>query len=426
MLCHYINEGGVLLTKDALISSIDIGTAYIRAVIAELREDGEVDILGIGETPSHGVRKGAIVNIDAASQALSEAVEAAEVMAGVEVANVVVGLGGDHVQSINSKGVVGIQSKNREITPFEIERVLESARSVRLPVEKEIIHAIPQEYAIDEQDGIKNPIGMAGTRLEAEVHVITGVRTSIDNLLKVVKKSGFGLADLIVNPLAAAEAVLTEGEKELGIVVVDIGKATTGVEVFVEGAVWHTAVLPIGSEYITNDIAMGLKMPANAAEETKRNYGCAHLPLVGEHEVIEIPSVGERAPRTIQKRALAEIIEPRVEELFRFVLKELRNAKCDDILTAGAVLTGGAASLDGMPEVAESVFGNMAARIGYPKGFNGMVDITQKPGFAAAVGLVLTTAHEAMQTGKLPKKGAKAGGPGGFSKLRDWLGEFFS
>lgn len=419
------------MAKEHIIASVDIGTGNVRAVIGEVRGSEELDILGRGEAPSEGVRRGVIVNIESAANALSEAVEAAEVMAGVEVGSVIAALNGDHIQSLNSKGVIGVTARNREITAFEVERVVESARSIRLPAEREIIHVMAQEFAIDEQDGIKSPVGMAGTRLEAEVHVITGAHTAIDNLFKVAKKAGLAIDDIVVGAIAAPEATLTEDEREIGVALVDIGKATTNVAIFIEGAIWHTAVLPVGGDHITNDIAMGLRMSAAAAEETKMLYGVAHAALVGEEELIEAPSVGDRPPRTVQKRALAEIIEPRVEEIFRFVLKEIEKADCRNILAAGAVVVGGTAQLEGICETAESALESMGVRVGYPRGFTGMTDLSRKPDYATVVGLLRMHMSEGGKASKAAKPAKRAGssqssGATIGKKLGGWFREFFS
>lgn len=414
------------MAKSLIYTGIDIGTDSIITVIGEVTEDGELDIIGTGEEPSSGVRRGAIVNIDAAAEAVSRSVESAEIMAGLEAGKVIVGIGGEHITGINSKGVIGVNTKNREITDSEIMRVLDSAKSVRLGAEREIIHVISQEYKIDEQDGIKDPRGMSGTRLEAEVHIITGSLTNIENTLKVIKKSALTLGDVVVIPLAAAEAVLGTQEKDLGVVLIDIGRATTSVAVFIEGALWYTAVLPIGGEHVTNDIAMGMRIHPTAAETLKREYGCAYEALVDESEIIEVPAALDKPPRTMPRKSLAQIIEPRMEEIFRFVEGELNKAGCRDILMAGAVLTGGGVLLEGTAEIAEAVFGNMSVTIGIPKDFGGMVDKASNPKYAAAVGLIKGSAKEDGVLGVDIRSHKRVSSSPMLSAIADWFKSFIN
>ncbi|MBI4979560.1 MAG: cell division protein FtsA [Spirochaetes bacterium] len=417
------------MAKSGIITGLDVGSFSVKTIIAELTAEGEVNVLGTGCVESKGVRKGVVVNIDAASQAIAASIEKAEIMAGTEAGGVIASIGGDHLLGINSKGVIGVTSRNREITETEVERVMESARSVRLPAEREIIHLVPQEYSVDDQDEVKNPVGMTGTRLEAEAHLITGLKTAGDNLMKAVEKAGFFIEDIIAAPYAAAAAVLAGDEKELGAALIDIGGSTTTVMLFVEGAVWHTAVIPVGGMHVTNDIAMGLRLPHIAAEDVKVRYGTAMPELAADTDIIEIPSLGDRPPRTVPKRALAEIIAPRLEEIFRLVQKEIDKAECRELLGAGAVVTGGLAQLNGISDMAEAVLGTMPVRVGHPKGFTGMLDVTQNAGFAVAVGLVIKRLEEEVVP-KAPsqrRERASAKSDSGFGrKIGDWFKEFFS
>ncbi|MEK6795866.1 MAG: cell division protein FtsA [Spirochaetota bacterium] len=412
------------MAKNDSICALDVGTSSVKALISEMH-DGEVTVLGVGRAVSNGVRKGTVVNIDAAAAAIASAVEKAEIMAGGDVSRVVTSLGGDHLSGINSKGVIGVTARNREITPFEVERVLESARSIRLPSDCEIIHLFPQEYAVDDHDEVRNPVGMTGARLEAEAHIITGMITNSDNLMRAIRKAGIEVDDVIASPYAASYAVLTPDERELGVALIDIGAATTSVMFFIEGAVTHTAVLPIGAQHVTSDISMGLRISHTAAEEVKMSYGFAMSEMVSDTEAIEVPSTGDRPPRTIPKKTLSQIIEPRMEEIFRLVLKEIEKVQCKEVLSAGAVLTGGGAMLGGATDVAEAVFGTMPARVGYPTGFSGMLDIGRDATCAVAVGLTLMKSSEQNPAPGIRKvRERKEGNTGG--KLSGWFKEFFS
>lgn len=414
------------MAKSDSICALDVGTSSVKALISEIH-DGELTVLGVGRAVSAGVRKGTVVNIDAAAASIASALEKAEIMAGNEVQRVVTSLGGDHLSGLNSKGVIGVTARNREITPFEVERVLESARSVRISADREIIHLFPQDYAVDDHDEVKNPVGMTGARLEAEVHIITGMINNSDNLMRAVRKAGVEVEDVIASPYASSYAVLTADERELGVALIDIGAATTSLMFFIEGAVTHTAVLPIGAQHVTSDVSMGLRISQSAAEEVKMSYGFALSEMVGEAEAIEIPSTGDRPPRTIPKKTLSQIIEPRMEEIFRLVLKEMEKVQCKERLAAGAVLTGGGALLGGAPEVAEAVFGTMPARVGYPTGFAGMMDIGKDASCAVAVGLTLMKASERRpQPGFIRKVRERKEVSGGSGKLGSWFREFFS
>ena len=368
-----------------LIVGLDIGTYKISAVVAEIGENG-VEIVGIGTAPSRGLRKGVVVNIDATVESIRKAVEEAELMAGCEIHTVYTGIGGAHIKGFNSHGVVAV--KATEVSAGDLERVLDAARAVALPMDRQVVHVLPQEFVVDDQDGIKQPIGMAGVRLEAKVHIITASVTSTQNVVKCCERSGLSVADLVLEPLAAAEAVVTPEERELGVALVDIGGGTTDIVVFHNGAVKHTAVLPIGGNHLTNDIAAGLRTPFADAEKIKQRFGCALSNMVARSETIEVPSVGGRSPRILSRHILAEIIEPRVEEIFALVAREVARSGYEDILASGVVVTGGSTVLEGVPELAEQVF-HLPVRLGVPLSVGGLVDVVSSPMYATGVGLIL-------------------------------------
>ncbi|MGH7857215.1 MAG: cell division protein FtsA [Candidatus Binatia bacterium] len=364
---------------------LDVGTYKASAVVAEVGEDG-IEIVGIGTAPSRGLRKGVVVNIDATVESIRKAVEEAELMAGCEIHTVYTGIAGAHVKGFNSHGVVAVKSS--EVGANDVERVLDAARAVALPVDRQVLHVLPQEFIVDEQDGIKEPLGMAGVRLESKVHIITASVTSTQNIVKCCQRSGLHVQDIVLEPLASAEAVVTPEEKELGVTLVDIGGGTTDIVVFHNGAVKHTAVLPIGGNHLTNDIATGLRTPFAEAEKIKQRFGCALSNLVSRTETIEVPSVGGRGPRVLSRQILAEIIEPRVEEIFSLVSREVARSGYEDILASGVVVTGGSTILEGLPELAEQVF-HLPVRRGVPLQVGGLVDVISSPMYATGVGLIL-------------------------------------
>jgi len=368
-----------------LIVGLDIGTYKISAIVAEIGENG-VEIVGIGTAPSRGLRKGVVVNIDATVESIRKAVEEAELMAGCEIHTVCTGIAGAHVKGFNSHGVVAV--KMTEVSGSDVERVLDAARAVALPMDRQVVHVLPQEFVVDDQDGIKQPIGMAGVRLEAKVHIITASVTSTQNVVKCCERSGLSVADLVLEPLAAAEAVVTPEERELGVALVDIGGGTTDIVVFHNGAVKHTTVLPIGGNHLTNDIATGLRTPFADAEKIKQRFGCALSNMVARSETIEVPSVGGRSPRVLSRHILAEIIEPRVEEIFALVAREVARSGYEDILASGVVVTGGSTVLECVPELAEQVF-HLPVRLGVPLSVSGLVDVVSSPMYATGVGLIL-------------------------------------
>jgi len=370
-----------------LVVGLDVGTTKICAVVAQPVPHG-LDIVGVGTAPSRGLRRGIVVHIDSTVEAIKAAVAEAEQMAGVEVAGVCAGIAGGHIRGVNSRGVVAVSGKDREVGPTDVERAVDAARAINLPQDREIIHVLPQNFIVDDGEGIRDPIGMSGVRLEVEVHIVTAAVTSVQNVVRSVNRAGLAVHDVILEPLASAEAVLYEDEKELGIVVVDLGGGTTDVALLRNGAIWHTAVLPLGGDHISNDIAIGLRTPMADAEDIKKRYGCALTALVSAEETVDVPSVGGRKPRQLSRQVLSEIIQPRVEEIFTLIARELGRAGFQDAATAGVVVTGGTSLMEGVPELAEAVF-DQPVRRGVPFGVSGLAEIVQSPIYATAVGLAL-------------------------------------
>ena len=368
------------------VVGLDVGTTKICAVIARPAAAGGLDVLGVGTAPSRGLRRGVVVNIDSTVEAIKAAVAEAEQMAGVEVSGVYAGVAGGHIKGVNSRGVVAVSGKDREVSEADVERVVEAARAINLPQDREIIHVLPQSFTVDDGDGVREPVGMSGVRLEVEVHVVTAAVTSVQNVVRSVNRAGLAVHDVVLEPLASAEAVLHEDEKELGVLVIDIGGGTTDLALFRGGAVWHTAILPLGGDHITNDIAIGLRTPMADAEDLKKRYGCALTALVPAEETVDVPSVGGRKPRQLSRQVLSEIIQPRVEEIFTLVARELGRAGFQDAATAGVVVTGGTALMEGVVELAEAVF-DQPVRRGVPRGVGGLADVVGSPIYATAVGL---------------------------------------
>lgn len=400
---------------------LDVGTSQVAAVVGEVLDDGGLDVVGLGLAESRGMRRGVVVNLEAAVESVRRAVDEAELTAGVEIDAVHLGLSGAHVKGFNSRGVVAVAGKNREITRDDVRRAVEAARAVSLPSGREIVHVLPQDFVVDDQDGIANPVGMSGARLEVNVHIVTGQSSSIQNLVACVNRVGISVVDTVLEQLAAAEAVLTPDEKELGVALVDIGGGTTDFAIFERGSLWHTGVLAVGGDHFTNDVAVGLRTPIPEAEKIKRRAGCALSALVGEEETIEVPSVGGRRPRLMARRILSEILQPRAEEVFHLLWDEVRQAGFEKSLHAGLVLTGGGALLDGLAEIAEQIF-DLPIRRGVPTGLGGLADHVSSPAFATAVGLVLYAHRHA------PAEAAGVGaGPLGrvAGRLRTLFKEFF-
>ena len=368
-----------------LIVGLDVGTYKIGVVVAEVTEGG-AEIVGIGTAASRGLRKGVVVNIDATVDAIRKAVEEAELMAGCEIRTVVAGSAGSHIKGFNSHGVVAV--KSREVAPGDVERVIDAARAVALPTDREVLHVLPQEFIVDDQDGIREPLGMAGVRLEARVHIVTGGISSGQNLIKCCNRAGIHVMDVLAGPLAASEAVLTPEERELGVVLIDLGGGTTDMVVYQAGAIRHTAVIPVGGGHVTSDLAAALCTPAAEAERLKQRHGSALARYTPQDQTIEVPGLGGRAPHSLSRRALAEVIEPRAEEMLTMVRAEIERTGCHQGLVSGVVLTGGGAVLEQMSALAERVF-HLPVRLGVPLHLNGLVDVVASPMYSTAVGLVL-------------------------------------
>ena len=369
-----------------LIVGLDIGTSKVVAIVGEVTPENEIEVIGIGSHPSRGLKKGVVVNIESTVQSIQRAVEEAELMAGCQIHSVYAGIAGSHIRSINSHGIVAIRDK--EVSTFDVERVIDAARAVAIPADQRILHILPQEFIIDNQEGIREPIGMSGVRLEAKVHMVTGAVSAAQNIIKCVRRCSLEVDDIILEQLASSYSVLTEDEKELGVCLVDIGGGTTDIAVFTEGAIRHTAVIPIAGDQVTNDIAVALRTPTQHAEEIKIKYACALTQLASADESIEVPSVGERAPRRLARQTLAEVVEPRYEELFTLIQAELRRSGFEDLCAAGIVLTGGSAKMEGVVELSEEIF-HMPVRLGSPQYISGLVDVVRNPIYSTGVGLLL-------------------------------------
>ena len=368
-----------------IVVGLDIGTTKICAVVGEVMGD-HIDIVGIGTHPSVGLRKGVVVNIDSTVNSIRQAVEEAELMAGTEISTVFAGIAGGHIQSLNSHGVIAV--KSREVDDGDVSRVIEAAKAVSIPMDREVIHILPQEFIVDDHDGILDPKGMTGVRLEAKVHIITGAVTSAHNLIKCCNKAGLDVADIVLESLASSEAVLTQDEKDLGVALIDLGGGTTDLAVFMNGTIRHTSVLSLGGVNVTKDVSIGLRTPEAAAEKIKRRYGSCLISRIGKDEVIEVPQTGGRESMVLSRRFLGEIIEPRMEEILSLTARELKRSGFADRISAGAVVTGGTALIDGMSELSEQIM-ELSTRVGYPQGVAGLTDVINNPMYATAVGLVL-------------------------------------
>jgi len=369
-----------------LIVGLDIGTSKVVAIVGEITVEGDIDIIGIGTQPSRGLKRGVVVNIESTVQSIQRAVEEAELMAGCQIRSVYAGIAGSHIRSINSHGIVAI--KDKEVTGADVARVIDAAKAVAIPADQRILHVLPQEFIIDSSEGIRDPISMSGVRLEAKVHLVTGASSAAQNIIKCVRRCGLEVDDIILEQLASSCSVLTDDEKELGVCLVDIGGGTTDIAVFSDGAIRHTSVIPIAGDQVTNDIAVALRTPTQYANDLKIKYACALRQLATDDETIEVPSVGDREPRRLARQTLAEVVEPRYEELLSLVQSELRRSGFEEICAAGVVLTGGSSKMEGVIDLAEEIF-HMPVRLGYPQHVSGLVDVVRNPIHATGVGLLL-------------------------------------
>ena len=407
--------------KDRYLVGLDVGTSKVCAIVGEALDDGSIDVVGIGVAESRGIRRGVIVNLEAAVESIKKAIEEAELMAGVEIDAVHLSMAGPHIKGFNSRGVIAVAGKSREITRDDVRRAIEAAKAVSLPAGREILHVLPQDFVVDEQDGIGAPIGMTGARLEVNVHIVTSSSTATQNIVSCVNRAGVGVIDTVIEQIAAAEAVLTPDEKELGVALVDVGGGTTDIAIYERGSLWHTAVIGVGGDHFTSDIAVGLRMPIPDAEKLKRKCGCALSAMVDEDETMDVASVGGRRSRVMARRILSEILQPRAEEIFHLVWDEIRRAGYEKALNSGIVLTGGGAILEGMPEIAEQIF-DLPIRRGAPTGIGGLADHVSSPAFATPVGLVVYG-----QRNQVVERGST--GVGAFSRvagrLRGLFREFF-
>ncbi|KAF3981606.1 MAG: cell division protein FtsA [Methylococcales symbiont of Hymedesmia sp. n. MRB-2018] len=396
-----------------IIVGLDIGTAKVATIVAEHTSDGEIEIIGIGMAPSKGLKKGVVVNLETTVLSIRRAVEEAELMAGCQIKSVFAGIAGSHIKSLNSHGIVAI--KDKEVTQYDIDRVIDSARAVAIPADQKILHILPQEFVIDQQEGIKEPVGMSGIRLEAKVHMVTCSVSAAQNIIKCIRRCGLEVEDIVLEQLASCTSVLTEDEKELGVCLIDIGGGTTDIAIFAEGAIKHTAVIPIAGDQVTNDIAVALRTPTKSAEQNKREHACALAQLADAEEMIDVPSIGDRKPRKISVQNLAEIIEPRYEELMLLVQAELRRSGYEDLVAAGMVLTGGSSKVKGLVELAEEIF-HMPVRMGMPQHVTGLTDVVQNPVYSTGVGLLLYGSEHQGRVG-----GKNSDRQGLWAKIKNWF-----
>ena len=407
--------------KHDYIVGLDIGTTKICCIIGEVAHGDQVDIIGLGQHPSRGLRKGVVVNIDGTVESIKSAVEEAELMAGCEIDSVFVGIAGGHINSLNSHGIIA--AKGKEINQKDVDRVIEAAKAIAIPMDREVIHVLPQEYIVDNQEGIKTPLGMAGVRLEAKVHIVTAAVTSAQNIVKCVNKAGLGVQDIVLEQLASSESVLSHDEKELGVALIDIGGGTSDLAIFYQGSIKHTSVLTIAGSQMTNDIAIGLRTPNQEAEKIKHTYGCALSSMVRENETIKVPSVKGRDSKTVSRQILSEIIEARSRELFEMMNNEISLSGYRDIIFSGVVLTGGASSMQGMEDLAEEIF-QLPVRVGVPSEMGGLIDVVNNPMYATSTGLIQygLRSHRKGHVRELQGRNLfeKI-----FSRMKDWAEEFF-
>lgn len=399
-----------------LLVGLDIGTTKIVALVGEVNTNGHIDVIGIGSQPSRGLKRGIVVNIDATVQSIQKAIEEAELMAGCKIHSVYTGIAGSHIRSLNSHGIVAI--REHEVTQIDVDRVIDAAKAVAIPADQKILHILPQEFVIDNQDGVREPIGMAGIRLEAKVHIVTGGVSAAQNIVKCIERCNLKVSDIVLQQLASSTAVLTDDEKELGVCLVDIGGGTTDMAIFTEGAIRHTAVIPIAGDQVTNDIAVALRTPTKYAEDIKINHACASAKLIVNNESIEIPTAIPRQSKQIPKKSLAEVVEARYEELFSLILAELRRSGFEELISAGIVFTGGSSKISGLLELAEHVF-QMPVRIGAPVNIGGMSEVITNPIYATGVGLLLTGHGEHLE-GK-SEVGISDESKGLWARMKGWF-----
>lgn len=401
--------------KDLLVG-IDIGTSKVVTLVGEVNGDGQLNVIGFGSHPSQGLKRGVVVNIESTVQSIQRSVEDAELMAGCEIFSAYTGIAGSHIRSINSHGIVAI--RDREVTPTDVDRVIDAAKAIAIPADQKILHVLPQEFIVDHQDSIREPIGMSGVRLEAKVHIVTGAVSAAQNIVKCMKRCGLATSDIVLEQFASSQSILSDDEKELGVCMIDIGGGTSDIAIFTDGAIRHTAVIPIAGDQVTNDIAIALRTPTRNAEEIKIKYGCALQDLVDTNQMIDIPTIGDRVGRRIPQRALAEVVEARYEELFTLALAELRRSGLEDYMAAGIVLTGGASKVLGAQELAERIF-KVPVRIGKPQCVSGLSDIVYNPIYATGVGLLVYGMRQRQNQNEVTIKQPSMKGL--WSRMRGWF-----
>ena len=402
------------------VVGLDIGTSKVAAIVGEVNPEGELEIIGIGSHPSRGLKKGVVINIESTVQSIQRAVEEAELMSGRQIDSVYAGIAGSHIRSINSHGIVAVRDRDREVYPQDVERVIDAAQAMAIPADQKILHILPQEYIIDNQEGIKEPLGMSGVRLEAKVHLVTCAVNAAQNIEKCIERCGLTVNDIILEQLASSYAVLTDDERDLGVCLVDIGGGTTDIAVFTGGAIRHTAVIPIAGDQVTNDIAMALRTPTQYAEDIKMKYACALTQLARADETIKVPGVGDKPMKELSRQALAEVVEPRYDELFTLIQAELRRSGFEELVAAGIVLTGGASKMEGVIDLAEEIF-HMPVSLGLPRNVAGLKDIVRNPVYATGVGLLQ---YGKQREEEIPGR-SRLRRSGMFNRVRKWLSENF-
>lgn len=401
-----------------LIVALDIGTSKIACLVGELNDEDTIEVIGFGSYPSRGLKKGVVVNIESTVQSIQRAVEEAELMAGCDIHSAITGIAGSHIRSLNSHGIVAI--RDREVHQSDVDRVIDAAKAVAIPADQKILHILPQEFIVDAQEGVREPVGMSGVRLEAKVHIVTGAVSAAQNISKCLRRCGLHVGDIILEQLASSHAVLSEDEKELGVCLVDIGGGTTDVAVFTDGAIRHTAVIPIAGDHVTNDVAVALRTPTQSAEQIKIKHGACIASTIDPADMIQVPSVAKRPPKQVSRRALAEVIEARYEELFALVVAELRRSGFEELVTSGIVLTGGASNMQGAIELAESAF-RMPVRLGVPQNISGLLDVRDNPSYATGVGLLMHGKAEAHLPITLNLQSSR----GLWTRMRSWFAGSF-